>query len=100
MGRKNIVNNSKDEGVNNSLVTATETPGQTATNDVEDTTQQTGTDEWLTEKLTPYFDAYPNEKLFHITSDGQVFLEKSHNDAVNHQRLYDHTKKVVSFERE
>jgi len=95
MGRKN---NAKDEGVNNSIVTNTQTFGETA-NDEGETTQQT-TDEWLKEKLTPYFDVYPKEKMFHITSDGQVFLEKSHNDAVNHQRLYDHTKKVVSFERE
>lgn len=105
MGKKITKSNA---GVNNSANTATGTPAETETNntagtaisEVIDNGQEVNTNEWLMEKLAPYFDAYPNEKLFYITSDGQVFLEKSHNDAVNHQRHYDKTKEVISFEVE
>ena len=86
MGRKNNVNISKEEGVNNSAIT--------------EASAETVTDEWVQQKLAPYLDAFPNEMIFYITSDGQVFLERSHNDAVNHQRFYDFTKTVVSFERQ
>ncbi len=32
-----------------------------------------------------YFEAYPEESVLHITSDGQVFLNSGANDAKNHQ---------------
>lgn len=37
-------------------------------------------------KLAKYSKLYPKSKKFHFTSDGQVFLETSLNDAKNHQK--------------
>jgi hypothetical protein len=33
-----------------------------------------------------YFTDYPGERVLHITSDGQVFLNANKGDGVNHQR--------------
>lgn len=51
--------------------------------------------EWVAEKLSPYLEAYPNQKEFHITSDGQVFLNETF--AKEHQRSLKDGKEVVSF---
>lgn len=51
--------------------------------------------EWVAEKIAPYLEAYPNEKGFHITSDGQVFLHERF--AKEHQRSLKDGKEVVSF---
>lgn len=40
----------------------------------------------LPEFLTGYVKAYPGEKVFHVTSDRQVFLDKDYNFAKAHQR--------------
>jgi hypothetical protein len=53
--------------------------------------------EWVAEKIGPYLDAYPDEKEFHITSDGQVFLKAGHRDALEHQKHLKDGKEVVSF---
>lgn len=42
--------------------------------------------EWVIERLSSYLASYPCEKVFHITSDGQVFLDLNKRDALNHQR--------------
>lgn len=86
-------------GIDNSLTAEKPNEAENNTEAVpgESGTTDTGISEWLIEKLTPYLEVYPTEKLFYITSDGQVFLEKSHNDAVNHQRRLDKTKEVISF---
>lgn len=36
--------------------------------------------------LESYVKAYPNEKVFHVTSDRQVFLDKDYHMAKVHQR--------------
>lgn len=36
--------------------------------------------------LEDYIKAYPGERVFHVTSDHQVFLDKDYGLAVNHQR--------------
>jgi hypothetical protein len=43
-----------------------------------------------------YFEANPSEKVVHITTDGQVFFQKNHSDAVNHQRRIAPSEKIVS----
>jgi len=65
---------------------------------IEETQEDTPTEDELKEagfnkiddstlaKLAKYSKLYPQSKSFHITSDGQVFLEKSLNDAKNHQK--------------
>jgi O-phosphoseryl-tRNA(Cys) synthetase len=40
----------------------------------------------LMAKMQPYIKAYPENKAFHITTDGQVFLDVNKGDAVLHQR--------------
>ena len=42
-------------------------------------------DEATLKRLARYSKLYPKNKVFHITGDGQVFLEKSLNDAKTHQ---------------
>lgn len=42
----------------------------------------------LKEKAQQYFDAYPNEDVIHMTTDGQVFLNANHQDAAVHQRQF------------
>jgi hypothetical protein len=51
--------------------------------------------EWVAEKLDPYLTAYPNEKEFHITTDGQVFLNEVF--AQEHQRSLKNGKEVYLF---
>lgn len=40
----------------------------------------------LVEKMLPYQEAYPNNKIFYITSDGQVFLESNKVEAELHEK--------------
>jgi hypothetical protein len=51
------------------------------------------------EQIDSYFEAYPQEEMFHFTSDGQAFLHSNKSDAVNHQRTLDATKQVLSISR-
>ncbi len=43
----------------------------------------------LMAKMQPYITAYPTNKTFYITTDGQVFLEANKGDAKAHQRTLD-----------
>lgn len=52
----------------------------------------------LKDFIQPYLDNYPNEKEFHITSDGQVFLKENALDAKAHQKQLDSEKEVFVFE--
>lgn len=36
--------------------------------------------------MKPYVSTYPNNKVFHITSDGQVFLNENKIDAETHEK--------------
>ena len=36
--------------------------------------------------LAAYIKAYPENKVFHVSTDGQVFLDKNKQDAINHQK--------------
>lgn len=67
----------------------------TALTDEEKANAADGT--WVSEKLTPYLQAYPAEKEFHITSDGQVFLGKDLMYAKVHQQSLKDGKEVHSF---
>lgn len=40
----------------------------------------------LSNGMEIYFKCYPEETVFYITSDGQVFLQKNKNDALAHQK--------------
>lgn len=40
----------------------------------------------LIEKMLPYQEAYPANKVFYITSDGQVFLDSNKLDAELHEK--------------
>jgi plastocyanin len=40
----------------------------------------------LVEKMKPYLEAYPQNKVFYIASDGQVFLEGNKIDAEMHEK--------------
>ena len=46
-----------------------------------------------------YFEAYPAEQVLHFSSDGQVFLQKNHNDAKNHQRRIDEKTELTTVWR-
>lgn len=49
-----------------------------------------------------YFAAYPAESVLHVTSDGQVFLNANHSDAVNHQnglKFFDVTATLVTLSK-
>lgn len=52
----------------------------------------------VNEKMEVYVNCYPNNKVFYITSDGQVFLETNKNDAQNHQNYLDKSKELEVFE--
>lgn len=55
--------------------------------------------EWVAEKISPYLLAYPGESVFFIASDGQVFLETSKNDAINHQHRIDKEQSFITYTR-
>lgn len=46
-----------------------------------------------------YFEAYPNEDVLFITSDGQVFLNSNSNDARVHQGNIDKNQSVTTIYR-
>jgi phosphopentomutase len=46
----------------------------------------------LVEKMKPYLEAYPDNKIFYISSDGQVFLESNKVDAELHERTLGSSK--------
>lgn len=46
-----------------------------------------------------YFKAYPKDDVLHISEDGQVFLQKNYNDAVNHQRRINPKSKLTTIYR-
>lgn len=55
------------------------------------------TKEQLKESARPYLESYPNENIFHVTTDGMVFLQSNRSAAVNHAN---HLKtELVSFTR-
>lgn len=49
------------------------------------------------DKARGYFEAYPKEAVIHETSDGQVFLQTNHADAVNHQRRLTEANPMVKL---
>lgn len=50
----------------------------------------------LKDILKPYVNAYPNNKVFHITSDGQVFLNENKADAESHEKTLGGELKVYN----
>lgn len=47
-----------------------------------------------------YFDVYPKADVIYVTSDGQIFMQSNHNDAVTHQNhltRQDPTAKMSTF---
>lgn len=51
------------------------------------------------EYMQPYLSAYPDEIVFFVATDGQVFLSTAENDARNHQRKVDHTRELFEYFR-
>lgn len=51
----------------------------------------------LDERMAGYKKHYPKEKMFFLTSDGQVFLSASKLDAINHQKTIDPDKEVQEY---
>ncbi|WP_346237762.1 hypothetical protein ABDK00_001630 [Niabella insulamsoli] len=51
-----------------------------------DTPPEDQLSEKLLGKLSAYKEAYPENEVFHITSDGQVFLDSGKSDAINHEK--------------
>lgn len=68
-----------DDGTTRETVIAEE--GEAEVEAVED-----HANEWVAEKIGPYLEAYPFETLFHIASDGNVFLGADVAIAREHQR--------------
>lgn len=67
---------------------------------VGDTIQIPVTDEYseeLHEQMKPYLEAYPTEKKFLVTSDGQVFLSANEQDAKTHQSTLDKEIELVVY---
>jgi hypothetical protein len=50
------------------------------------------------EIISKYAKAYPEEKVFHLTTDGQVFLNKNKADAIAHQKFLTKSETVKSLE--
>ncbi len=51
----------------------------------------------LHEAMKPYVDSYPGEKMFFITSDGQVFLGANKTLAEEHQQGIDKTQTLTQY---
>ncbi len=66
------------------------TQSEPSTESVDDTV--------ITDKMKPYLAHYPNEKAFHLTSDGSVFFEANKGDAIYHQTQTDNNKKIITYE--
>lgn len=49
------------------------------------------------EFIDPYIKAYPKERVFHVTSDRQVFLERDRSLAVLHQNTLGNEGKVQTI---
>ncbi len=66
--------------------TALATDGEAPTAQSTENNSTHEPDEALVAKMQPYLKAYPNNKTFYVTTDGQVFLEANKGDAKQHQR--------------
>ena len=55
------------------------------------------TNKELDEQMKPYLKAYPKEKLFWVSSDGQVFLSSNLSDAQWHQKHLDDKKALTEY---
>lgn len=55
-------------------------------------------DQPYTEIMEPYLETYLDEKEFHITSDGQVFLKRNATDAKRHQAQLDPEQEVFVYQ--
>jgi len=53
--------------------------------------------EELHEQMKPYRAAYPTEKKFLVSSDGQVFLPANYLDAKAHQQQLDKEKELITY---
>lgn len=51
----------------------------------------------LDEQMKPYLKAYPNEKIFWVSSDGQVFLNANKSDAGYHQKRLDAKVELTEY---
>ena len=51
----------------------------------------------LEEIMAPYLETYPEEKEFHVTTDGQVFLKRNEADARHHQKELDPEEEVFVY---
>jgi len=52
----------------------------------------------LDELMKPYLKSYPDNKLFFISSDGQVFLKQNKQFAIDHQKSIDPNTEVDEYE--
>ena len=52
----------------------------------EDVVQVNPIDETTLSALSKYAKLYPKNKVFHFTSDGQIFLDSGKRDAEKHQK--------------
>lgn len=52
----------------------------------------------MDETMEQYKRDYPGEKKFYISTDGQVFLEKSHSDAKAHQAFLKEGSELLEYE--
>ncbi len=79
------------------IVVADTTIEVTPTTPTDEEKQDAVDGEWVVEKLAPYLDSYPDEREFHIASDGQVFLKANKADAIAHQKFLNDGKQLTSF---
>jgi hypothetical protein len=61
------------------------------------TTEAETEEELIAELMGPYMEHYPDEKMFYITSDLNVFLQANNGDALNHQRSIDKDSEPFEF---
>jgi len=52
----------------------------------EEKADEEAVENFVKELIKPYIESYPGQKRFHITTDGQVFLDANHHDAMHHQK--------------
>jgi hypothetical protein len=64
---------------------------------VQDNSKKPVKNEELDKLMEPYLKAYPKEKCFYLTSDGQVFLSANKAFANDHQKFLNKNKEVVEY---
>jgi hypothetical protein len=72
--------------------TGTENPNSQDDQETDQTSDEAAEDQLSDDALgvlADYVKAYPDNDVFHITSDGQVFLDRNKIDAVSHAKTLD-----------